>query len=84
MRGFWGFGDDFNRSTCLFDCPPRPTFRIPRFPLPLLEMCETIYAQQRDRTVVLASVVRVEVYPDVPVEVAEGGVERLCSVRPGR
>ena len=47
--------------------------RLPRVPLPLLEVREAVHAQEGDRAVVLVPVVRVEVDADEAIKVADRG-----------
>ena len=81
-RGVDGFGrlrGDLERRTGLLHGPLRTALRLPRLPLPLLELGEAVHAQERELAIVLVPVVRVEVDPDDAVEVAQRRwwVERL-------
>ena len=59
-------------------------FFLPHVPLPLLEMCEAINAQEGDRAVILVGVMRVKVDTYVSIKVANihRGVKRLRSIHP--
>ena len=78
----WGLGNDFDRSTCHLDRPLGTTLLFPRLPLPFLQVGETVYTEERDRTVVFASIMRLKVDPNETIKVPKcgGWMERLLAL----